>query len=226
MSVCSSCSLNISDKKLLSFSTGETPIPGNSQRSIGYGSSCPVPDQSSKSPIVTARTLLHQKENAHDSPRAEHQINTSDQRPIAQVHSKATAAVGSKIENFAFVCAWKEVPEIQRLFAVCAASAVEGFQVCPIQITAMHLITQLSQTKFRPLKLRDAEVTIEQWMLMCRECNIGFHLNLSNTELRQSFCDARCGIQENSQFTQHMMPRIALDLPQFTQSLVFMVFTQ
>jgi hypothetical protein len=63
-------------------------------------------------------------------------------------------------------------------------------------------------------------------MLMCRECNFGFHLNLSNSELRQSFCDARCGIQENSQLTQRTMPRIALDLPQFTQSLVFVVFTQ
>jgi hypothetical protein len=225
VSVCSSCSLNISDKKLVSFSTGEAPIPGNSLRSLGYGTSCPVPDLFSKSPVVTARTQSHQMEKVDGTPRAEVQSIAKEQRHIAQMHSKTIAAIVSKNENFAFVCAWKEVPEIQRLFAVCAASAVGGFQVC-CSLSCAMLLTQSPQTQFQPLRLRDAEVTMEQWMLMCRECNFGFHLNLSNSELRQSFCDARCGIQENSQLTQHMMPRIALDLPQFAQSLVFVVFSQ
>jgi hypothetical protein len=43
------------------------------------------------------------------------------------MHPKRAAA--SVLDSFTFVCAWKEMPDIQRLFAACAASAVGGFQV-------------------------------------------------------------------------------------------------
>ncbi len=142
VSVCSGCSLGISDKKLLSISTGETPIPGNSLRSLGCATNCPVVDLSSKSPNVTARMNSHEKNQADDTPRAEHEVSADGQRMIAQVHPKANPGVGSKVGNFAFLCAWKDVPEIQRLFEVCAASAVGGFQVCFIRSSAISLIQQ------------------------------------------------------------------------------------
>ena len=199
------------------------PIPGTSQRSLGYGNSCPVPDSSSKSPATTARVQQSLRDNAVNTPRVDRQDSANDSKS-AQVHPKIPLAAGCKVENFVFVCAWKEFPDIQRLFAACAVSAVEGFQV-PAFCSASPQLTQHPQTQFQPLRLRDAEVTMEQWMLLCRECSVGFHLNLSNSELRQSFCDARCGIRDNSQLQppQNAIPRIALDLPQFTQSLIFVV---
>ena len=73
------------------------------------------------------------------------------------------------------------------------------------------------------MRQRDAEVTLEQWMLFCRECCLSFHLNLSNSELQHCFYDARCGIQQNAAPPQLVPRRTALDVSQFTQSLVFVV---
>ena len=62
-------------------------------------------------------------------------------------------------------------------------------------------------------------------MLCCRECSLGFHLNLSNAELAQCFFDARCGISEMSQREQSvgLETRALLNMQQFTQCLVFAV---
>lgn len=84
------------------------------------------------------------------------------------------------------------------------------------------------QSQFQPLKQRDAGVALEQWMLCCRECSLGFHLNLSNAELQQCFFDARCGISDTWQREQSasQTPRALLNLQQFAQCLVFVVSLQ
>ncbi len=222
MLVCGSCSMRISDLKLLSFSQGEAPIPGNSIRSLSHKAYSDLP---SKSSISSSHTQLKQKDTVDDDDaHTSHQAIFHDHRPITQVYPKATHAPVA--ENFALVCAWKEVPEIQRLFVVCATSAVGGFQVCTICTAVIYLgcLTRFPQSQFQPLKQRDAGVTLDQWMLFCRECSLGFHLNLSNSELQQCFCDARCGIRDKSELQQSVVPRIFLNLQQFTQSLVFVVF--
>jgi hypothetical protein len=71
---------------------------------------------------------MKQKEKAaDDAAHASHQAIALDHRPSAQ--TKAAVASATKSESFSFVCGWKEVPEIQRLFAACASSYVGGFQV-------------------------------------------------------------------------------------------------
>jgi hypothetical protein len=142
VTVCSSCSLNVSDKKFVSFSAGEMPIPGTSLRSLGCGHNCPVPDSSLKSPTVTARMQLSHRDSAVDASRTDRQNSANDNKPAGSVHPKVPPAASCKVENFGFVCAWKELPEIQRLFAACAASAVEGFQVLA-KCSAMQQLTQL-----------------------------------------------------------------------------------
>ena len=42
MFVCNNCSMRISDSKLLSFASGEIPIPGDSLRSLGHNAGLPV----------------------------------------------------------------------------------------------------------------------------------------------------------------------------------------
>ena len=78
----------------------------------------------------------------------------------------------------------------------------------------------LSQSSFQPLSQRDACVTLVQWMWFLRQCTA---LNLSLPELQRCFEDARCGIQEGVRLQAHVFPRMALDLQQFTQGLVFVV---
>jgi hypothetical protein len=219
--LCSGCSMRISDMKLLSFSQGEAPIPGSSMRELGHKCSLPVPDLPSQLTVESSRTQLKQKEK-YDDTHADLRARVHEERPTAPPKGNHTTVDPG---NFTMVCAWKEVPEIHRLFWACAASAVGGFQVCAICTAVSYLIrfTKLPQSQFQPLQQRDAGVTLEQWMLFCRECSLGFHLNLSNSELQQCFGDARCGIQENS-LVQHIVPpRISLNLQQFTQCLVFMV---
>ena len=81
----------------------------------------------------------------------------------------------------------------------------------------------LSQSSFQPLSQRDACVTLVQWMWFLRQCNLCTTLNLSLPELQRCFEDARCGIQEGVRLQAHVFPRMALDLQQFTQGLVFVV---
>ena len=146
--VCSSCSLKISDKKFLAISAGEMPIPGASQRSLGYGNSYPAPDSSLQSPAATARIQLSQRDNAVDTPRVD-RLDSANDTKSPQVHPKVPNAAGCKAENFAFVCAWKEFPDIQRLFAACAASAVEGFQVFCLSNFSFVLPCRCSRSVFR-----------------------------------------------------------------------------
>ena len=124
--VCGSCSMRISDLKLLSFSQGEAPIPGNSIRSLGHKSFSDLPSKSS----ISSSHMHSKQKNAvdYDDAHTDYQAVDDDHHPIAQVYPKAPYAPAA--ENFALVCAWKEVPEIQRLFVSCASSAVGGFQVC------------------------------------------------------------------------------------------------
>jgi hypothetical protein len=168
--------------------------------------------------------ISRKEQAAGGAAHASHPASAAlDHRPVAQ--AKAAVASAAKSESFSFVCAWKDVPEIQRLFAACAASHVGGFQVQRGRVDLRHVVfvSNFSQSQFQPLRQRDAEVTLEQWMLFCRECSLSFHLNLSNSELQHSFYDARCGIQQNAVPPQLAGSRVALDVSQFTQCLVFVV---
>ena len=91
---------------------------------------------------------MSRKEQAADgAAHAAHQSSAAlDHRPVAQ--AKAAVASAAKSESFSFVCAWKDVPEIQRLFAACAASRVGGFQVERGRIASVThcVMLSLSQT--------------------------------------------------------------------------------
>jgi hypothetical protein len=139
--------MRMSDSKLLSFASGEIPIPGDSQRSLGRTPALPVLPlhlhlllhSLISAPPLTELHQIRRKEQAADgAAHASHQASAAlDHRPVAQ------AKAAAKSESFSFVCAWKDIPEIQQLFAACAASHTGGFQVQRGQIASCCLCLKL-----------------------------------------------------------------------------------